>query len=156
MKTKLMVGITAAAISLGGLGVSWADSDERGERRGDRLDYIAEELELTAEQKQQLADAMKSHREARREGRGDHREFRQKLTALNPDATDYQKQLDELVKQAQQRAKEMVLEHAEQQQKFYGILTPEQREEFAELKQNMHKEGHERHSRNHWKMECDD
>lgn len=161
MKKTLLIGITSAAIALGGLGTAWAhykgDREEHGKRH---LDYIAEELELTAEQKAQIADAIKERHEGRKEGMDDRREFRHKLMNLNPDAEDYQQQLDELVKQAQQRSKQMVLDRAEQQRKFHAILTPEQRKEFVELKQNMRKKWHERdddddHGKHHRKH-CDD
>jgi protein CpxP len=144
MNKKLIIGMTAAAISLGGLGTAWAHFREDGGRGGRMLDHMAEELDLTAEQKAQIAETMKSRHAARKEGREDRREFFQKLTGLKPDAPDYQQQLDDLVRQAEQRARDMVLERAEQQQKIYAILTPEQRTEFAGLKQDMRKRWQDR------------
>lgn len=161
MNKKLIIGMTAAAISVSGLGAAWATSKEDDHKGSRMLNYMAEELELTAEQKAQIAETMKSRHEARKDGREDHREFRQQLMSLNPDAPDYQKQLDDLVSQAQQRAKQMVMDRAEQQQKLYAILTPEQRTEFAELKQNMSKKWHEKHEdgehhgKHHREKDCD-
>ena len=155
MRTKLIAGISAAIITLSGVGFTMAHADsDRGEdryehRMENRIEHLAKELNLTTAQQSQLKDQMLNNKE----GKGDKQQSRKavfkQLMQLDPNASDYQTQLNSLVLQAQEQTKSMILEKAEQQEKLYEILTPEQEKAFVALKSEMGEKMSKRYSDSH-------
>ncbi len=139
MRTKLIAGIAAATLIAGSATFAYAQeqSNEQGHPRGGHmLERLTQELNLTEEQQASLRETMKENFSEMREGMGKYRSDRQAMAKLDPNAPDYQAQLDQLIANAQEAAKERVLMRAEHQKDIYALLTPEQQAQFAKMKQD--------------------
>ena len=144
MRTKLIAGLSAAIITLSGAGftLAHADDDDRMQKRHEhriehRIEHLTKDLSLTKEQQVQLKEQMLSQQEKRGDKQASRKDVFKQLQQLDPSATDYQTKLNSLVLQAQDQTKSMILEKAEQKEKLFEILTPEQEKQFIELKSEM-------------------
>lgn len=138
MRTKFIAGIAAAIITASGLGMTAAAYAKGGHDHMERkMEHLAGKLNLSEEQTVQLREQMQNKRDGMKEQKQARKAIRKQLMQLDPNAPDYQTQLDSLVLQAQEQTKSMILSKAEQQQKLYDILTPEQEQKFAEMKSKM-------------------
>ena len=133
MKKKLIAGITAAAITVGGLGFTVAHAKDGHRGMEHKLEYLTEELNLTTEQQAQLAETMGDRKKSMQDSKQVRHEIRKELMKLDPAAADYQTKLDSLVLKAQEQAKEMVLNKAEQKQALFSVLNEQQRQELNQL-----------------------
>lgn len=156
MNKKLIIGITAVVIGAGTLtaglvsaGDGWGRCGDRDEgRHHDRYEqmgkhgyksmkqmrYIAQELELTDEQRDQMKDLMRNQRNAMFDQKDTMQDMREELRDLDVSAADYDKQVAVLVEKAQGSAAELVTIRAEQKKAMFDILTPEQQVEFMNMK----------------------
>ena len=96
--------------------------------------YIASELDLSGDQKDQLKQLMRDQRDAMFDKRDVMQDMREDLRELDVTATDYDQQVATLVAQAQDQAAQLVLMKADQKKAMFEILTPEQQAKFLELK----------------------
>lgn len=135
MRKKLIAGITAAAITFAGLGFTVAHAKGGHDFMEKRLQHLTQELDLTKEQQIQLSDSMESSKKAMQETRQTRNEIRKELMKLDPSSPDYQTKLDSLVLKAQEQAKQMVVQKAEQKQAIFSVLNEEQKQEFSELQE---------------------
>ncbi|MGB0205530.1 MAG: Spy/CpxP family protein refolding chaperone [Neptuniibacter sp.] len=135
MRKKLIAGITAAAITFAGLGFTVAHAKGGHDFMEKRLQHLTQELDLTKEQQSQLSDSMESSKKAMQETRQTRNEIRKELMKLDPNSPDYQTKLDSLVLKAQEQAKQMVVQKAEQKQAIFSVLNEEQKQEFTELQE---------------------
>ena len=135
MRKKLIAGITAAAITFAGLGFTVAHAKGGHDFMEKRLQHLTQELNLTKEQQSQLSDSMESSKKAMQETRQTRNEIRKELMKLDPGSPDYQTKLDSLVLKAQEQAKQMVVQKAEQKQAIFSVLNEEQKQEFTELQE---------------------
>ena len=135
MRNKLIAGITAAAITFAGLGFTVAHAKGGHDFMEKRLQHLTQELDLTKEQQSQLSDSMESSKKAMQETRQTRNEIRKELMKLDPSSPDYQTKLDSLVLKAQEQAKQMVVQKAEQKQAIFSVLNEEQKQEFTELQE---------------------
>lgn len=135
MRKKLIAGITAAAITFAGLGFTVAHAKGGHDFMEKRLQHLTQELDLTKEQQSQLSDSMESSKKAMQETRQTRNEIRKELMKLDPSSPDYQTKLDSLVLKAQEQAKQMVVQKAEQKQAIFSVLNEEQKQEFTELQE---------------------
>lgn len=135
MRKKLIAGITAAAITFAGLGFTVAHAKGGHDFMEKRLQHLTQELDLTKEQQIQLSDSMESSKKAMQETRQTRNEIRKELMKLDPSSPDYQTKLDSLVLKAQEQAKQMVVQKAEQKQAIFSVLNEEQKQEFTELQE---------------------
>ncbi len=134
MRKKLIAGITAATITFAGLGFTVAHAKGGHDFMEKRLQHLTQELNLTEEQQNQLADSMESSKKAMQDTRQTRNEIRKELMKLDPGSPDYQTKLDSLVLKAQEQAKQMVVQKAEQKQAIFSVLNEQQKQEFSELK----------------------
>lgn len=141
MRKSLIIGFTAAALTVGSLGVI---ASERHHHENRQMHHLSEELDLTKAQQDALEEQMKDKREQKRSLMKQRHELRSALAQLDPQDKNYQAQLDKLTKDAEYLARETVLQKAEQHKTLLAILTPQQREEFAELKAERKAEREER------------
>ncbi|MCP4597416.1 Spy/CpxP family protein refolding chaperone [Neptuniibacter sp.] len=132
MRKKLLAGITAATIAVAGLGFTVAHA-KGGHHMEHRMEHLAEKLDLTPEQQQQLSASMQDKKQHMQDAMQNRREIRKELMQLDPNAADYQAKLDSLVHRAQEQAKQMVIKKAEHKQELYSVLTDSQKQEFNEL-----------------------
>ncbi len=150
MRKNFLIGVAAATLIAGTTTVAFAydKNEDRHSRGGHMLERLAEELSLTDDQQASLRSTMKENFSEMRDSMKKHRDSRHALAQLNPNAPDYQAQLDQLIADAQAAAKERVLMKAEHQKEVYAILTPEQQTAFAEFK-GEHRKSDRHHGKHH-------
>ena len=154
MRKQLIIGITAAIIGGATLtaGVASADGKwdrcgDRGEGRGKyeqmeghghkgykRLKYMAEELDLTDAQQDQMKQLFRDQRNAMMDQKDSFHDMREAMRDLDVSAADYDQQVASLMTRAEQNAAAMVKMRAEQKKAIFELLTPEQQSEFLEMK----------------------
>ena len=159
MRTKLIAGITAAVITVSGLGMGLAHAKDRSEYMEKRLERMTEHLNLTAEQQEQVKAAMAGKGDKMRDQMQSRRDIRQQLMQLDPSAPDYQAKLDSLILKAQEQTKVMMQAKAEQKQKLFEILTPEQEKAFMTMQEERREKMSEhyregKHERHHSGKDC--
>lgn len=146
MRKQLMIGLTAAALTLGGLGTAVASGKfghgSDGMMGGRMLDRMAEKLDLTAEQQSQAEDIMVGNFKEMRENKRAIKDLRTELHKLDPTAADYKQKSEQLAADIAAATEKMVLMRSEQRQAFNEILTDEQRTELAALKDKWQERGH--------------
>lgn len=146
MRKQLMIGLTAAALTLGGLGTAVASGKlghgPEGMMGGRMLDRMAEKLDLTAEQQSQAEEIMIGSFKEMRENKRAMKDLRTELHKLDPTAADYKQKSEQLAAEIAAATEKMVLMRSEQRQAFNEILTDEQRTEFAQLKDQWQERGH--------------
>lgn len=107
----------------------------KGHMRGHRMHKLARMLDLTDQQKQQLAAQRKTEQERvkpyRDQVEAAHKQIEAEVTSGKFDEA---KARSILAETAQART-ELALSHARMQAALYGVLTPEQRTKLAERKQ---------------------
>lgn len=150
MRTKFIAGITAAVITASGLGLTVAhatDGERHKERRMEhRVEHLTKELKLTPEQQTELKAQMLSQHDGMKLKHQNRDTVFKQLMQLDPNAADYQTQLNSIVLEAQEQTKSMILEKADAQEKLFEILTPEQEKSFIALKAEMGEKMSKRHS----------
>jgi len=124
---------------------------EPGRLHGQQMERMADELQLTDEQRQQLKNI---HRGKRSEAMLLHdamQDNREALEKLNPGASNYEAQLVKLAGEKAQLVKRKVIQEGKMRARVYAILTPEQREKATEMKRHHRpcKGGGERGDRGH-------
>ncbi len=102
-------------------------------------------LDLTAEQKTAVDEIYSNAKQQRKASSSERREARQQMMDLNPGDADYQSKVAMLAKQQAAQVEQRILAHADVQAQVYEILTPEQRVELEELKQEVKARSGKRH-----------
>lgn len=95
---------------------------------------IADALQLSDEQRQQLKQIHRGKRHEAMQLRDAMQDNREALGKLRPSASNYEEQLVKLADEKAQLVKRKVVQEGKIRAKFYAILTPEQREKAAEMK----------------------
>ncbi|MDO6564813.1 Spy/CpxP family protein refolding chaperone [Amphritea sp. 1_MG-2023] len=153
MRKQIIIGITAAIIGAGALtaGMASAQSDEDrcgdrdegrhgkheqmdGKHANKRLHRMAEKLDLTDAQTAQMKALFKDGRDEMKDQRDQIREMHTALRELDVNAADYDQQVAGLVAQAQENTAQMIQMRAQQKKEMFAILTPEQQEEFLQMR----------------------
>jgi len=151
MRKTLIIGMTALSLTLGGLGVAVAGGKmgHDGPMDGRMIDRLAHKLDLTDAQMDQVDEMMAGEFKDMRQQMRTMKDLRQDLRQLDPNAADYQQQVDTLAAQIAANTEQMVKMRAEQKQAFNEILTPDQRTELAELKDSWRERMHNRFGGEH-------
>ena len=105
---------------------------------------IADELDLTAEQRQSIKDIFAKARPQFQELRETMRENAERLRKTAPDAADYDKVVSQVRKSASELAGKMVTQGSEIRSRVWTVLTPEQRKKLPELEAQMRDKFRER------------
>lgn len=128
MRKLIIGGITAALLASSLTGVAIAH--EKGEYR----DRMANKLGLSEEQQTQMNALWEEQREARQEMRGEMRDHKGGLKDLDPTADTYQADVQKLIEQTQAQVAERIQQRADMHAKMAEILTPEQMQQFQEMR----------------------
>ncbi len=141
MRKTLIIGLTAAALTLGGLGTAVASGKfghgMDGMMGGHMLERISQKLDLTEEQQRQVDDMIAANVKDMRQNMRNMKDLRMELRKLDPTAADYQQKSTQLAADIASATEKMVLMRAEQRQDFNNILTDDQRTELATMKDKM-------------------
>ena len=106
----------------------------KADEHGNKMQKIAQELQLTADQRQKLKKIHADGREGRKSLRDEMRENRRALEALKPSDKHYKKKLLKLAHEQGELVAERVIQQGQEKAKVWAILTPEQRKEMIEMK----------------------
>lgn len=156
MRKPLIIGLTAAILGAGALGVSVAQADrDRGygdhercaEQRSGEADHMSfkhrmkadhgmteltEQLNLSLEQRDQIEDLFAQQRSEIRQQMRTFRDLRSTLQRLDVAAADYDQQINALVSKSQADAEALIRMRSEQKKALYALLTPEQQTLFSQ------------------------
>ncbi|HEY5717633.1 MAG TPA: Spy/CpxP family protein refolding chaperone [Motiliproteus sp.] len=103
-----------------------------GEGRGGHermLGYMADELQLSGSQRDQIQSLLAQQGDPREQMRT----LREQMRSMDPTSPDYMEQVSALAKQQSQRMEAKLVQHAELQQQIYALLTPQQQQRWSEL-----------------------
>ncbi|MBP0047143.1 Spy/CpxP family protein refolding chaperone [Marinobacterium sp. AK62] len=151
MKTRKWV-VTTLALSLvaGSSALAYAGQKEgcdKGMQRAERhADRLAERLDLDPAQTASLKALFNDQAAQRADHPGQGKRMHG-LQALDPNAADYQQQVQALITEMQQQLAERIQARASFQASLYAILTPEQEQKMAELQAR--KAAHRGHGHGH-------
>jgi Spy/CpxP family protein refolding chaperone len=154
MKTKLVAAFFAVAFTVTGLfaGAAYAFGDKfegsminamkegrfgRGPWRGMFRDRIARELNLTPEQKAQIEQIIESEKPNVRPLVLQLAEHRKQLKALGQDGNFNEAQVRAIAQQQGQTMTELIVIKERTQSRIFAVLTPEQREKAAQMRERV-------------------
>jgi len=103
---------------------------------GNQMERIADALQLTDEQHQQLKQIHRSERNERMSLHDAMQDNHEALEKLNPSARSYEEKLVKLAREEARLVKRKVIQEGKVRARVYAILTPEQREKAAEMKKH--------------------
>ena len=141
---NLVFFIVASSLFVVAANVATAEPHRGGGER--HLERLADELNLSDAQRQQIKQI---HRDARgeklaiRDAMQDNREAMQKL---DPSAKDYGRQVEQLAGEKGDLVKRLTIQRSNVRAQMYAVLTPEQRELAKDMKKHRRGDG-ERHER---------
>jgi protein CpxP len=110
----------------------------------DHVHFLAKKLDLTDEQKAAIAEIHRSYKQdenGKADKKHDKRAFKHGFANLDPTSPDYSQRVAEIAKERAARVEQSIIKRGEIHAKVYEILTPEQREQLASLKENRKKHG---------------
>ncbi len=124
-----LVGMSTLAMAEGGN----RDKGMRDGKRGDHIERMRDQLNLSDEQAEKIEALFKAKREEKEEHRQEHREMHQAMMNLDPSSSTYDQQVEQLAeKQATAMVRE-IKERARMRKEIHAILTPEQREKAQKM-----------------------
>lgn len=144
---KKFICAVAASVCLISAGAAYAGSGHHnGERHSHKGMHLFEQkLELTDEQKAQIAEIHQSASEGRTDSRGSR--GMKRLAALDPGAANYHEQAELLAQECAEKLEQAIHRRAEVHAQVYAVLTTEQREKLKEVKSQMQQRHEERAAR---------
>lgn len=131
MKKYLITAIAILCVSAN----AWSYGDKKDHEGRDGMEFMTRQLNLTADQQQQIA-ALK--REQKDKARHNVHQMSRGLMALDPGDADYDKQLEKFADEQSQSFRASIIERGQYRARLYRILTPEQRESYRNMMQNIH------------------
>ena len=131
---KVVVSVLSAAILMFG-SHAFAEKkqcDGHKKRMANKLEHMAELLELTDVQKAEVEAIKAKYKVERKKEKGDG--LRKQMKTLDPGAADYAVQVELTAEKAAEKAKERVLRRSQMKAEIYAVLTDEQRQTLEEHK----------------------
>lgn len=111
---------------------------------GDKMQRMAEELELTDVQRQQFKQIHRNGRAEAMRIRDAMEDNRDALKKLSPDTNGYNKKLVKLANRQGKLVKDRTIHHGHMKAKIHDILTPEQRQKAMKMKKRHPRAEHKR------------
>jgi len=142
---KMMVSALTLSLIAGSSALAYAGQkgDCTGEHRIDkRLEHMTSALNLDQTQQAAVKELLTQRAEQRSAHKPGNRYSG--LTALDPNAPDYQQQVQALIKEMQQNMAQRMQAHADHKAALYAILTPEQEQKLTEMRsERKHRRHHD-------------
>jgi protein CpxP len=136
LSATLLTGATAYA----GPGPGYGHGAGKGQ-----VHFLAKKLDLTDEQKAAIEEIHRSYGKQDEHGKTgkkhDKRAFKHGFANLDPTSADYSERVAEIARERAARVEQSIIKRGEIHAKVYEVLTPEQREKLASLKENRKKHG---------------
>lgn len=148
MKRKVLIAALATVLGMGAMASNSYADGKRCHQGGKQMkserfvERMQKKLDLSDEQTSQIKQLMSSQQESRQEHHENMRSIRTSMRALDPNAPDYQANVDKLVDQAAKNTAEMMRLKADKQKKMAEILTPEQQEKAKEMQKRFAEKRH--------------
>lgn len=152
MKRSIAAILAASSLSIAaatytGLTYAGEHGHHGGKHNSMRGLMFERALDLTAEQKASVDEIYSDAKQQRKASSTERRDVRQAMMDLNPADADYQAKVATIAKQQAAQVEQRILAHAAVQAQIFEILTPEQREQLMELKQDAKQHAGKRHQR---------
>lgn len=144
---KMMVSVLAASLVAGSSALAYAgqkDNCSAADRADKRVERMARHLDLDEAQTASVKALFADHADKRQQ---QPRKAMKGLAQLDPNAADYNEQVQARITEMQQQLAERVEQRANFKAELYAILTPEQEEKMAEMRERKGK--HHRHGKHH-------
>ncbi len=108
----------------------------------DHVHFLAKKLDLTDEQKAAVEEIHRSYdKNGKADKKHDKRAFKHGFADLDPTSPDYTQRVAEIAREQGAKVEQAIIQRGEIHAKVYEVLTPEQREKLAALKENRKKRG---------------
>lgn len=141
MKNVLATTLLIGTLSLSLNTLAWDNMHSKPKHK--KLDHIAQELELTTEQKEQFKAIHQQIDQTRKSG-GGHKVMHE-LMALDPSASEYTEEVEKIATQKAENTRLRIMEMAQIRAQIHEILTPEQREKAKILHEEMTAQKQKKH-----------
>jgi len=144
-----VIGITTAAIACDG-------DRERGMHKSDgvktekHVERMKEHLDLTDQQALQVSAIFEAKKNAKSDHRSERKAMRQAMMKLDPAASDYEQQVEQLAREQADSMVQKIKAHAQTRKQIHDILTPEQQQKAEEMHEKRMERSKDRHRSDHW------
>ena len=131
---KMMVSVLAASLVAGSSALAYAGQKENcsaADRADKRVERMARHLDLDEAQTASVKALFADHADKRQQ---QPRKAMKGLAQLDPNAADYNEQVQARIADMQQHLAERVQNRADFKAELYAILTPEQEQKLSELR----------------------
>ncbi len=146
---QLAVWLLLLSFSVEGFAFGGPDDGGRGshgEHRERMMEKMQKYLELSDEQSEQIRE-IKSHYDFSPRAFG--KEMMQGMQALDPNAADYEQQLDTFATEQAERVRENIIARGKMRAEIYAVLTSEQQEKLEEFHSKMRERMEQRRGGGH-------
>lgn len=109
------------------------DKHDRGERHYEKMEHLADKLDMTDEQEIQLKEILKSAKADSKANKTSRREMRKEMMMLNPDDPEFMVKVEAQADVVASQVKAKMLSFAKVRKDVYAILTAEQKQEMQTL-----------------------
>lgn len=138
----LAPALLAAGMGLAMAGNALADRGEDRPPRGDRVERMAEHLDLSEAQRASVEAIFERNRPTRQALMERHRAHREAMRALKPGSADYATRAQALADEAGTLARDRVLQRTQLQAELATVLTPEQQAKLQAQREHHGPRGH--------------
>jgi len=144
-----VVGLTTAAIACDG-------DRERGMHKFDgaktekHVERIKKHLDLTDQQALQVSAIFEAKKNAKSDHRSERKAMRQAMMKLDPAASDYEQQVEQLAREQAETMVQKIKAHAQTRKQIHDILTPEQQKKAEEMHEKRMERSNDRHGSGRW------
>jgi len=134
MKRKMMITLFSTLLLLGTTITASAMTESHGGPR--HFQRMADQLDLTKEQRQQFKKIHRKNRATLRNLRDAEQDNFEALHELNPDSPEFSKETARLAHALGAIIEQKILLHSRIRARVYALLTPEQRKKAKELRKH--------------------
>ncbi len=149
MERKRIFTMVAVAVIALGAGTAIAGPHHRGMHPDGMMERLADDLELSAEQREAVRGGMEDRRERMQALHAELRANHQQLGALDPADPNYETLVNSLAQRQGELTSEMALLRSRAHAELMGVLTDEQKARLGELRAERKARREER--REHWR-----
>lgn len=120
------------------------DRHDRAEHHYERMEHLADMLDMTAEQEAQLKQILENAKQSGGDDRATQREMRKGMMSVSPDDPEFMSKVEQQADAMATRMKARMVEFAKVRQQVYGILTDEQKQKMQKMMEKRMKKMEER------------
>jgi Spy/CpxP family protein refolding chaperone len=137
-----LIGMSTAAMAFDG--ERNRDKGFEGNKHGNHMERMREELNLSDEQAAKIKAIFKDKREAKKDHRDERKQFQQAMMKLDPASPSYDAEVDALARQQADAMVRKIKERAQVRKEIHLILTHEQQQKAKALHKKRMERGKDR------------